>query len=122
MPAQLSHDVAGDLLEMLRLERRAFAAKIRMSRALMGWSQTALASRVGLTQRSVHKLEQGDTEPRRSTVRMIEQLWRDHGIEFEDLADGGFRLRARAEFFGGRSGDKVRRGARVRHRAISSDH
>jgi hypothetical protein len=51
-----------------------------------------LAFRVGLTQRSVHKLEQGETEPRRATVRAIEMLWREQGIEFEDLADGGFRV------------------------------
>ena len=99
MPAHLARDASNDLVEHMRLERKAFAAKIRMTRALIGWSQTELAQRVGLTQRSVHKLEQGETDPRRSTVYVIEQLWRQQGIEFEDLADGGFRLRARPEMF-----------------------
>lgn len=99
MPAHLAPNASNDLVEHLRLERKAFAAKIRMTRALIGWSQTELAQRVGLTQRSVHKLEQGETEARRTTVYVIEQLWQQQGIEFEDLADGGFRLRARPEMF-----------------------
>jgi transcriptional regulator with XRE-family HTH domain len=99
MPAHLTQHASNRLVELMRLERQAFAAKLRVMRALIGWSQTELAQRAGLTQRSVHKLEQGDTEPRRATVRVIEALWRQQGVEFEDLADGGFRLRARPELF-----------------------
>jgi transcriptional regulator with XRE-family HTH domain len=86
-----------DLIELVRLERRAFAAKIRAARAILGWSQSELGLRVGLTQRAIHKLEQGDTEPRRATVRAIEEVWREQSIEFEELADGGFRLTVRAQ-------------------------
>jgi DNA-binding XRE family transcriptional regulator len=85
-----------DLLELIRLERRAFAAKVRMVRAVLGWSQSEFGAHVGLTQRAIHKLEQGDTEPRRATVHAIEEVWRDQGIEFEDLADGGFRVVVRS--------------------------
>ena len=81
-----------DLVELVRLERRAFAAKIRLVRAVLGWSQSELGSRVGLTQRAIHKLEQGETEPRRTTVRAIEEIWHEQGIEFEDLTNGGFRV------------------------------
>jgi transcriptional regulator with XRE-family HTH domain len=63
---------------------------------VLGWSQCDLAFRVGLTQRAIHKLEQGETEPRRATVRAIEAVWHDEGIEFEDLPDGGFRISIRA--------------------------
>ncbi len=80
----------------MRLERRAFAAKMRTARAILGWSQSELGLRVGLTQRAIHKLEQGDTEPRRATVRAIDDVWHEQGIEFEDLADGGFRVNVRA--------------------------
>jgi transcriptional regulator with XRE-family HTH domain len=80
------------MADLVRLECSAFAAKIRMARALLGWSQSELAFRIGLTQRGIHKLEQGDTEPRRATVRAIETVWHDEGIEFEDLPDGGFRV------------------------------
>ena len=80
-----------NLVKVIRLERRAFAAKIRMARAVLGWNQSELAFRIGLTQRAVHKLEQGETEPRRTTVLAIEEVWHEEGIEFENMADGGFR-------------------------------
>src|SRR5436190_9448199 len=70
--------------EIVLPRRHAFAAKIRLARAVLGWSQTELGRRVGLTQRAIHKLEQGDTEPRRSTVRALEEIWRNQNIEFED--------------------------------------
>ena len=89
---QLSCDPSPEVAELIRLECRAFAAKIRMARAVLGWSQSELALRIGLTQRGVHKLEQGETEPRRSTVIAIEFVWRDEGIKFEDLAGGGFSV------------------------------
>jgi DNA-binding XRE family transcriptional regulator len=84
------------LLELVALERRAFAAKVRMARAVLGWSQSDLGHHVGLTQRAIHKLEQGETEPRRTTVRAIEQVWAHEGLEFEELPDGGFRATVRA--------------------------
>ena len=61
-----------DLKEICRLERYAFAAKVRLARAVLGWSQSELGLRVGLTQRAIHKLEQGETEPRRATARSLE--------------------------------------------------
>lgn len=51
-----------------------------------------LGIHAGLTQRAIHKLEQGEADPRRATVRAIEAVWREQGIEFEDLADAGFRV------------------------------
>jgi len=96
MSLQLGRQGSRDLLEVIRLERRAFAAKIRVVRAVLGWSQSEFGFRVGLTQRAIHKIEQGDTEPRRTTIRMIEEVWREEGLEFEDLPDGGFRLNVRS--------------------------
>ncbi|MBI1201134.1 MAG: helix-turn-helix domain-containing protein [Rhodopseudomonas sp.] len=96
MSVGFTHTDSPHLAELVRLERMAFAAKLRMARAAIGCSQTELALAVGMTQRSVHKLEQGDTEPRRATVHAIERFWRDHGLEFEDLADGGFRVVVRS--------------------------
>jgi transcriptional regulator with XRE-family HTH domain len=101
MSVQLAHSDSHDLAEVVRLERLAFATKLRMARAVLGCSQSELASVVGLTQRSVHKLEQGETEPRRATVYAIEQYWREHGLDFEDLADGGFRVSVRSELLDG---------------------
>lgn len=88
--------LSSELLELVRLERLGFAAKIRMARAVLGWSQSELGARVGLTQRAIHKLEQGDTEPRRTTMHALEETWRIEGVEFEDLGDGGFRVTVRS--------------------------
>jgi transcriptional regulator with XRE-family HTH domain len=100
------------LIELVRLERQAFAAKLRVARSVLGWSQSEFGFRVGLTQRAVHKIEQGDTEPRRTSVRAIEQIFRDEGLEFEELADGGFRVTVRAPVL-----DRPVSAASRRHRA-----
>ncbi len=81
------------------------------TRAILGWSQVELASRIGLTQRAVHKLEQGNTEPRRATIRIIEETWRAEGLEFEDIGDGGFRLIVRAKLLGENGNRHTRRRA-----------
>lgn len=96
MAMQVGTRASGDLLELVRLERRAFAAKLRMARAMLGWSQSELGNRVGMTQRAIHKLEQGETEPRRTTVHAVEQVFAGAGLVFEDLGDGGFRVTVRA--------------------------
>ena len=83
---------AHDFTELFELERHAFAVKIRLARAVLGWSQSELGFRIGMTQRAIHKLEQGETEPRRTTMRALEEIWREYHIAFEDLADGGFRV------------------------------
>jgi DNA-binding XRE family transcriptional regulator len=102
------------LVELIALERHAFAAKIRVARAVLGWSQTDLALRVGLTQRAIHMLEQGDTEPRRTTVRAIEEVWRAQGIEFEDLPSGGFRVSVHPPLINHQVTSQMRRSRRFR--------
>jgi DNA-binding XRE family transcriptional regulator len=110
--------------DLIRRERRSFAAKIRMARALLCWSQGELALHVGLTQRAIHKLEQGETEPRRATVYAIEQIWREHGLEFEDLADGGFQVVVRAPLLEpvARPQRRQRRRVDLGVTALSRDH
>ena len=88
-----------DLRALVQLERHAFAAKVRLARAVLGWSQSELGRRIGLTQRAIHKLEQGETEPRRTTIHALEETWREQKIEFEDRADGGFRVNIRPSAF-----------------------
>ena len=99
MSARQAPERPFDLAHLMRMERLAFAAKVRMARAVAGLSQSELAARIGMTQRSIHKLEQGGTEPRRATVATLERLWREQGIEFEDLVDGGVRVIVRAAAF-----------------------
>jgi transcriptional regulator with XRE-family HTH domain len=107
-------DASRDLIELIRLERLAFAAKLRLCRAVLGWSQSELGFRVGLSQRAVHKIEQGDTEPRRVTVRAIERIWQDEGIEFEEVDGGGFRVTVRAALLARPATFTARRESRAR--------
>jgi transcriptional regulator with XRE-family HTH domain len=108
MAIQLTTQSRG-LGEVVRLERQAFAAKVRIVRAVLGWSQTELGRRAGLTQRAIHKLEQGETEPRRTTVLALEEIWREQHIEFEGLGDGGFHVSFRSPVFGRPAKAKSRR-------------
>ncbi len=81
-----------DLAHDLRVERIAFAAKVRSARAILGLSQDQFARRIGLTQKSVHRIEQGTVEPKLQTILKIQRFWTEQGIAFEDLRSGGFRL------------------------------
>lgn len=83
---------ASQLDRLMRLERTAFAAKLRAARAVLGLSQDQIAHQVGLTQKSIHRIENGDVQPKARTIRIIEQFWGEHGISFENLSNGGFRL------------------------------
>jgi DNA-binding XRE family transcriptional regulator len=87
-PSRLNVQVS----DTLRMERSAFGAKVRAARAVLGVSQDELGEQVGLTQRSIHRIEQGLVEPRLRTMLTIEQFWNDRDIAFDDLPDGGFRL------------------------------
>ena len=88
--------VSDDLRPLVQAERRAFAAKVRLARAVLGWSQTQLGVNIGLTQRAIHKLKKGETEPRRTTVEALKRVWREQKIEFNDQSDGSFQLNVNA--------------------------
>jgi len=81
-----------DLAHELRVERIAFSAKVRAARAILGLSQDQFARGIGLTQKSVHRIEQGTVDPKLQTVLKIQRFWAGQGVFFEDLRDGGFRL------------------------------
>ena len=119
MSLQLVSQGASDLAELVRLERHAFAAKVRVARAVLGWSQSEFAFRVGLTQRAVHKLEQGDTEPRRLTVRAIAAIWQEEGLAFEDNGDGGFRVTVRPALLASNTNQTPRRRVDRSHRGAT---
>lgn len=81
---------------IMRVERAAFAAKVRAARAVLGLSQAQFALQIGLTQKSVHRIERGEVQPKFRTTLMIEQFWSRRGISFEEMSDGGFRLVVRS--------------------------
>jgi len=76
----------------LKRERNTFAMKVRMARSILAWSQTDLAKRVGMTQRAIHRIEQGHHDPMRSTVVAIERAWGAEGIDFRADPKGGFAV------------------------------
>lgn len=72
-------------------DRAQLAAKVRAGRAILGWSQSELGERTGLSQRSINRLELGIVDVRRSTAFLIEAAFREFGIRFEDHPSG-FRV------------------------------
>lgn len=80
------------LREELRLERQRLGAKLRATRAILNLSQMELASKVGLTQRSIHRLEQAQVDPKRITSRSLERFWESSGITIVDMSDGSFSI------------------------------
>lgn len=78
--------------DLLRLERAAFAAKTRATRAVLGLSQRRFAELIGLTQKSVHRIEHGAVHPSMRTIVRIERFWHEHGVFFEEAENCGFRL------------------------------
>ena len=77
---------------LVHAEPLELARMIRGARAVLGWSQSELANRVGLSQPSIHRIEQGTSDLRRSTVVALEKLLMTAGITFETFSGGGFRI------------------------------
>ena len=92
------------------LSRRIFAAKVRAARSLLGWSQTQFATRLGMTQRAVCKIEQADVTVRKSTEDAISSLFYSLGLQFETLPDGGFVIRVGGRILRGGDDRTSRRG------------
>jgi len=63
--------------------------QIRAARGLLGWSQTELASKSGLSQRAITTLETGKHRPNSGTLDAIEKVLLENGIE---LISDGVRL------------------------------
>lgn len=81
-----------DLAWAVASDRHRFAAKVRAARAILGWSQTELGRRAGLSQRSIYRLEMASVDIRRSTVVALETVFARAGIDFEPIAGGGFKV------------------------------
>jgi ribosome-binding protein aMBF1 (putative translation factor) len=74
--------------DLAETERLLLARKVRGGRAVLGWSQTELGNRTGLTQTSIHRIEQGKTDLKHSTFTALERLFTAEGVTFEDTEDG----------------------------------
>ena len=81
-------------------DRLLVAMAVRMARAALGWSQSELGQFLGMSQRAIHRIEQGHSEPRRTTLLAIETLLSKAGLKIEDRSDGGFSLIVPASMLG----------------------
>jgi transcriptional regulator with XRE-family HTH domain len=80
-------------------EEMITAAQIRAARALLGWKQTDLAQRAGVSEISIKNIERGATDPRVSTLSAIQKAFEDGGVIFLEpgvsrTGGPGVRLRA----------------------------
>ena len=76
--------------------RQLFAAQLRAGRAVLGWSQTDLGERIGVTQRAIYRVENGATQPRQLTRLRIKKAFGDAGVAFESSQTGGFTMFVRS--------------------------
>lgn len=60
--------------------------QIRAARALLGWSQSDLAARAGLSQTGIARIENGTNHPNSQTLSKIELAFDENNIEFIDTS------------------------------------
>jgi predicted transcriptional regulator len=68
----------------------------RAARGLLAWSQVELAQKARVGVVTVHQLEAGSSQPRRSTLEVIRRAFEAAGVEFidqDERAGPGVRLR-----------------------------
>lgn len=71
-------------------------AQIRAARALLGWKQSDLAAKSGVSEISVKNIERGATDPRSSTLGALQAAFTEAGVVFldpGDIRDGGAGVR-----------------------------
>ena len=71
------------------------SAQCRAARGLLGWSQQELANAAGVGIVTVHQLEAGIGQPRRSTIDVIKRAFQLAGVDFIDANGGGPGVRLR---------------------------
>jgi transcriptional regulator with XRE-family HTH domain len=71
-------------------DRLIVAMTVRMARAALGWSQSELGHHLGMSQRGIHRVEQGHSTPRRATLLALEAVFTKAGLKIEERTDGGF--------------------------------
>lgn len=78
-------------------------AQIRGARGILNWSQGDLSERTDISATSIGSIENGLTQPRESTLTVIQKAFEDAGIEF--LPNDGLRKKSgEINFFRGEKG------------------
>jgi transcriptional regulator with XRE-family HTH domain len=76
----------------VKTDELLFAARMRAARAVLGWSQTELGRRAKVTQRAIYRLEKAAVRARHQTEFRINKAFKEAGVEFEELPNGGFEM------------------------------
>lgn len=79
------------------------AAQIRGARGILNWTQGDLAERTEISATSIGSIESGATQPRETTLAVIQKAFEDSGVEFTDN-DGLKRRSSEIKVFTGRMG------------------
>jgi len=66
--------------------------QVRASRALLGWSQAALAAKAGISTTALNNIENEKADPKLSTMIALRRVIEAAGVEVR--ADGSVRLNA----------------------------
>lgn len=66
-------------------------AQIRGARGLLGWNQSDLSDRTGISTTSIGAIENGNTQARESTLVLIRRAFEGGGVEF--IGQDGVRLK-----------------------------
>lgn len=78
-------------------------AQIRGARGILNWSQSELAERTGISATSIGSIENGQTNPRSSTMQTIQKAFEDGGVVF--IGREGVRMKTgEVKVFTGRNG------------------
>jgi len=78
---------------MLMVVGMITARQIRAARALLGWSQQALADRAIISLNALNRLERGEVDPRMSTVMAVHKALTSAGVEFLAAGEKGEGVR-----------------------------
>ena len=70
--------------------------QIRGARAMLGLSQAELANRAGISKTGLTNIERGASDPKASTLKAIQRVLEQAGVEFTNGSRPGVRLRDRA--------------------------
>ena len=64
---------------------------------MLRWSQKHLAEKCGLSERAINRIECGDTDPKVSTLKTIQMVLEEAGIEFISERDGTFGVKLKPQ-------------------------
>ena len=75
----------GTNIRFTEIDPVAFAARLRAARGALGWSQTELGRRAGVTQRAIYRIEIAAVQPRDDTRARIDAAFKLAGVQFEEI-------------------------------------